>query len=279
MNLDHILRQMPELTLAYLIRVISALLILYFGRLAVRWGINLFRGFLRRKKVDETLVSFFSNLAQSTLMVMVLIAALAQLGVQTTSLIALLGAAGLAVGLSLQGSLSNFAAGVLIVIFKPFRVGDAIEAGGVLGIVEEIGILTTELRSPDNRKIIVPNSKIMADSIVNYTAKPTRRLDLKVQVSYADDLQKARRVVEEILAGEPRVLKDPSPVIGVLELGDNGVTLAIRPWVNTTNYWPVMFALNERIKERFAQEGITIPFPTQTVYNYGDMGLPTSRKE
>jgi len=266
MNLDHILRQMPELTLAYLIRVISALLILYFGRLAVRWGINLFRDYLRRKKVDETLVSFFSNLAQSTLMVMVLIAALAQLGVQTTSLIALLGAAGLAVGLSLQGSLSNFAAGVLIVIFKPFRVGDAIEAGGVLGIVEEIGILTTELRSPDNRKIIVPNSKIMADSIVNYTAKPTRRLDLKVQVSYADDLQKARRVVEEILAGEPRVLKDPSPVIGVLELGDNGVTLAIRPWVNTTDYWPVMFALNERIKERFAQEGITIPFPQRVVH-------------
>ncbi len=271
MNLDSLLKQMPELTLAYLFRLVSAVLILYLGRWAVRGGINLFRGFLRRKKVDETLVSFFSNLLQSVLMVLILIAALAQVGIQTTSLVALLGAAGLAVGLSLQGSLSNFAAGVLIVIFKPFRVGDAIEAAGVLGIVEEIGILTAELRTPDNRKVLVPNSKIMADSIVNYTAKPTRRLDLKVQVSYSDDLQKVRRVLESVLAEEPRLLKDPAPVIGVLELGENGVTFAVRPWVSTADYWPVFFALNQRIKERFDQEGITIPFPQRVVHFSGTM--------
>jgi len=172
----------------------------------------------------------------------------------------------LAIGLALQGSLANFAAGVLMIIFKPFRVGDYIEGGGVAGAVEEIGIFTTELKSPDNRKIIVPNAKMTSDNIVNYTAKEIRRVDIVAGVSYGDDLDQVRKVLESLLAKDERILKDPAPTIGVLELADSSVNIAVRPWVKTSDYWDVFFATQESIKKQFDAAGISIPFPQRDVH-------------
>jgi small conductance mechanosensitive channel len=218
--------------------------------------------------VDETLVSFIVNLTYIVLMTFIIIAALGQLGVQTASFVAVLGAAGLAVGLALQGSLANFAAGVLMIIFKPFKVGDFIEAGGTSGVVEEIGIFTTELKSPDNKKVIIPNAKVTGDNIVNYTAKDKRRVDIIAGVSYEDDLDKVRKVLEEIITDDERILEDPSPTIGVLELADSSVNFVVRPWVKTADYWDVFFSTQEKIKKRFDAEGITIPFPQRDVHVY-----------
>jgi small conductance mechanosensitive channel len=201
-------------------------------------------------------------------MAFVIIAAVGKLGVQTASFVAVIGAAGLAVGLALQGSLANFAAGVLMVIFKPFKVGDFIEAGGSTGVVEEIGIFTTELKSPDNKKIIVPNAKVTGDNIINYTAKDKRRVDIVAGVSYSSDLDKVRKVLEEILSGDDRILQEPAPTISVLELANSSVNFAVRPWVKPADYWDVFFAIQEKIKKSFDAEGIAIPFPQHDVHIY-----------
>jgi small conductance mechanosensitive channel len=193
-------------------------------------------------------------------------AAIAQLGIQTTSFIAVLGAAGFAIGLALQGSLGNFAAGVMMIIFRPFKAGDFVEAAGISGVVEEIKIFTTTLRTGDNKTIIVPNSNITSSIIVNYSAKPTRRVDLTVGVSYSDNLDKVREVISGIIAADDRVLVDPGPTIAVSELADSSVNFAVRVWVNGSDYWPVFFDLNETIKKRFDEEGISIPFPQQDVH-------------
>jgi small conductance mechanosensitive channel len=198
----------------------------------------------------------------------VILAALAQLGIQTTSFIAVIGAAGLAVGLALQGSLANFAAGVLMVIFRPFQVGDFIEGAGVSGIVEEMQIFTTQLRTPDNKTIIIPNAKITGDNVTNYTRKDKRRVDLVIGVSYRDEIGKVKGVVADVLNGDERVLKDPAPTIAVLELGDSSVNFAVRPWVRTEDYWDVYFETTEKIKKRFDAEGISIPFPQRDVHLY-----------
>jgi len=188
--------------------------------------------------------------------------------VQTTSFVAVVGAAGLTIGLALQGSLANFAAGILMIIFKPFKVGDYIEGGGVDGIVEEIGIFTTELKTFDNKKIIVPNAKLTSDNIINYTAREIRRVDIVASVSYSDDLDKVRKVLEDILAADEHVLKEPAPKIAVLELADSSVNFAVRPWVKTSDYWDVFFATQESIKKQFDAAGISIPFPQQDVHLY-----------
>jgi len=182
--------------------------------------------------------------------------------------VAVLGAAGLAVGLALQGSLSNFAAGVLMIIFKPFKVGDFVEAGGTAGVVVDINIFTTIMKTGDNKKIIIPNGKINSDNITNFSANDTRRVDLVAGVSYGDDLDKVKTVLKEILAADERVLKDPEPTIGVLELADSSVNFAVRPWVKTADYWPTLFAVQEEIKKRFDKEGISIPFPQQDVHMF-----------
>ncbi len=187
---------------------------------------------------------------------------------QTTSFVAVVGAAGLTIGLALQGSLANFAAGILMIIFKPFKVGDYIEGGGVDGIVEEIGIFTTELKTFDNKKIIVPNAKLTSDNIINYTAREIRRVDIVASVSYSDDLDKVRKVLEDILAADEHVLKEPAPKIAVLELADSSVNFAVRPWVKTSDYWDVFFATQESIKKQFDAAGISIPFPQQDVHLY-----------
>jgi small conductance mechanosensitive channel len=254
----------------YGLKVVAALAILILGRfvaLAIR---GVVRKTLQRSRADAALVSFLTSLSYALLMTFVIIAALSQLGIQTASFVAILGAAGLAVGLALQGSLANFAAGVIMMIFKPFRVGDYVEAGGTAGVVEEIGIFTTEMKTPDNKKVIVPNAKVTGDNIINYSAKEQRRIDLVAGVSYNDDLDKVRKVLEQILREDERILTDPAPTVGVLELGDSSVNFAVRPWVKTADYWDVFFAVQEKIKKRFDKEGIVIPFPQRDVHMFNE---------
>jgi len=199
-------------------------------------------------------------------MLFVIIAAINQIGVQTTSLIAVMGAAGLAVGLALQGSLANFASGVLIVMFRPYRVGDFVEAAGIAGVVLQVQILTTILKTGDNKQIIVPNGAITSGNIVNYSTKPTRRVDLVLGVGYDDDLKQARQLIDKMLEEHELVLKDPAPTVGVLELADSSVNFAVRPWVNTADYWTVYFDLHEQFKLRCDAAGISIPFPQRDVH-------------
>ena len=248
------------------INLITAIVIFFVGK----WVVNLVvKGLLKamqKSEVDTTLRRFVANLARMLLMLFVIIAAIGALGVKTASLVALIGAAGLAVGLALQGSLSNFAAGVLIVLFRPYKVGDWIEGGGVSGSVEEVQILTTVLKTGDNKRVIIPNSQIMGTTITNYSANETRRVDLVVGVSYSDDLDKVRKELEGLVAADDRILDEPAVTIAVSELADSSVNFVLRPWVNTSDYWGVYFGLTEAIKKRFDEVGISIPFPQQDVY-------------
>jgi small conductance mechanosensitive channel len=230
---------------------------------------------MTKAKVDETLVRFVKDLCYVALLTFVIIAALANVGIQTASFIALIGAAGLAVGLALQGSLANFAAGVLMLIFKPIRVGDFVEAGGAKGTAKEIGIFTTVLSSPDNVRIIVPNSQVMGSTISNYTINGTRRVDMVIGVSYEDDLKKAKEVIEGVLATDERILPDPAPVVAVSALADSSVNFVVRPWVNVADYWGTYFDLTERIKVALDENGITIPFPQRDVHmKNGNVAAP-----
>jgi small conductance mechanosensitive channel len=266
--MEQIIIKLQEWIAFYGLKVIAAAAILVIGRF-IAMGVRAFvKRLLQRIKVDETLVSFVTSLSYVAMMTFVIIAAVGQLGVQTTSFVAVIGAAGLAVGLALQGSLANFAAGVLMIIFKPFKVGDYIDAGGTSGEVETVGIFTTELISPDNKKVIIPNAKVTADNIVNYTAKDRRRVDILARVGYGENLDKVRNILVDILADDRRVLKDPVPTVGVLELGESSVNLAVRAWVRTSDYWDVFFAVQEMIKTRFGAEGIGVPFPHRGVALY-----------
>lgn len=250
------------------INIAIALAIFYVGKLVVSLVVRGIRKVMQAQEVDKTLETFIANLVRMVLMVVVIIAAIGQIGIQTTSFIAIFGAAGLAVGLALQGSLSNFASGVLIVLFRPYRVGDFVEAAGIAGSVVEVQILTTVLKTGDNKQIIVPNSQIMDSIITNYSANPTRRVDMVVGVSYDDDLDKVRATLEELIAADDRILDDPAPTIAVSELADSSVNFVVRPWVNSADYWGVMFDLTEAIKKRFDKEGISFPFPQQDVHVY-----------
>jgi small conductance mechanosensitive channel len=250
------------------IKTLIAVAIFYVGRIIARILQRGLRKLMRTQEVDKILETFVCNLAYWTIMTFVIIAAINQVGIQTTSLIAIMGAAGLAVGLALQGSLSNFAAGVLIVVFRPYRVGDWVEAAGISGAVEQVQILTTVLKTGDNKQIIVPNSQIMGSIITNYSANETRRVDLTVGVSYGDDLDKVRATIRELVDADERILKDPACLIAVATLADSSVNFTVRPWVKTADYWGVMFDLTEAIKKRFDQEGISIPFPQQDVHLY-----------
>ena len=268
MDLSNIIPKLQEWVAFYSLKIVAAVAIFIVGRWIAKLLRNLVERMMTKGKVDEALVKFVGNITYVALIVIVVIAALNQLGIQTTSFIAIIGAAGLAIGLALQGSLANFAAGVLMIIFRPFKVGDYVEGAGTAGTVEEISIFTTVLKSPDNKIIIVPNAKITGDNIVNYSAKDSRRLDLVIGVGYSDDLQKVKEVLYDILKNEDRILKDPAPTVGVLELADSSVNFAVRPWVRTGDYWTLFFDLKEKIKERFDAESISIPFPQQDVHLY-----------
>ena len=248
--------------------VIVALIIFYVGRMVVSLVVGGLRKFMQKQNIDKTLETFVCNLVRIVLLVVVIIAAIGQLGIQTTSFIAIFGAAGLAVGLALQGSLSNFASGVLIVLFRPYKVGDFIEGAGVSGSVENVQIMTTILKTGDNKQVIIPNSKIMGSIITNYSANATRRVDMVIGVSYSDDLDKVRSIIQELVAADDRILDEPACTIAVSALADSSVNFVVRPWVKTPDYWPVMFALTEAIKKRFDQEGISIPFPQRDVHLY-----------
>jgi small conductance mechanosensitive channel len=268
MEVQQLIAKGYELGTDFGVKILAALAIFIIGRWVVRYLRNLTSRVMEKRDVDPTLVKFVANMAYVALLTFVIIAALGMLGIQTTSFIAVLGAAGLAVGLALQGSLSNFAAGVLMIIFRPFKVGDFIEGAGVVGVVEEIQIFTTQLTTPDNKTIIIPNAKLTADNIVNYTVKGTRRADMVFGIGYEDDIDKARDIIVEILSKEERILKDPSPQVALSELADSSVNFVARPWVDAGDYWGVVFDVTEAVKKRFDAEGISIPFPQRDVHLY-----------
>lgn len=266
--MDFSLETLQTLAIDYSINLVFAVLIYIIGKWIAKGLKRLLMRTMERAQVDKLLVTFVSNLVYAALLTLIIIAALGQLGIQTASFIAVLGAAGLAVGFALQGSLSNFAAGVLVIIFRPFKVGDFIEAGGTAGVVESIDIFTTNIRTGDNKAIIVPNGKIMGDTIVNYSAKDTRRIDLVVGISYDADIKQAKTILNDIVMADERILKDPAVTIGVLELADSSVNLVLRPWVNSADYWAVYFDVQEAIKYRFDEAGIGIPYPQTDVHLY-----------
>lgn len=248
------------------IRIITAAAIWLVGKWFAEKLTGLLRKAMTRTGLDVMLVQFLGNIINVVLLVVVIIAALDSLGVPTTSMLAVFGAAGLAVALALKDSLGNLASGVMLITIRPFRVGDFIEAGGISGVPEEIRIFSTVMRTPDNRQIIVPNGQIANGVIINYNAKPTRRLDLVFGISYGDDLRKAKTIIERILGEDQRVLRDPAPLVAVGELADSSVNINVRPWVTTEDFWPLRADLLENIKLAFDAEGVTIPFPQRDVH-------------
>ncbi|AWB71497.1 small-conductance mechanosensitive channel MscS [Vibrio cholerae] len=255
-----------DLLIQYGVNVISAILILFIGNLVVKGVAGSVANVLKKKEMDKAVVDFIHGLVRYTLFIIVLIAALSRIGVQTASVVAVIGAAGLAVGLALQGSLSNFAAGVLIVAFRPFKSGDYVEIGGVAGSVDSIQIFQTVLKSPDNKMVVVPNSAVIGGAITNYSRHETRRVDMVIGVSYKSDLQKTKRVLRETLEKDPRILKDPDMTIGVLTLADSSINFVVRPWCKTEDYWAVYFDSMQAIKEALDANGIEIPFPQMDVH-------------
>jgi small conductance mechanosensitive channel len=249
-------------------KLLVALIIFYVGRIVAKMLVKGIHKVMRAQEVDQILETFVCNLAYWMVMVFVIIAAISQIGVQTTSLIAVMGAAGLAIGLALQGSLSNFAAGVLIVVFRPYRVGDFVEVAGISGSVVQVQILSTILKTGDNKQIVVPNAQIMNSIITNYSANNTRRVDMIIGVSYDDNLDKVRDTLRELVNADSRIMQDPECLIAVAELADSSVNFFVRPWVASSDYWAVKFDLTESIKKRFDQDGISFPFPQRDVHLY-----------
>lgn len=248
------------------INIILALAVFIVGRWLASMIVRGVKRLMKRANMDEALIGFLSSILNAILLVVVIIAALEQLGVNTTSVLAVFAAAGLAVGLALKDSLSNFSAGVMLIIFKPFKVGNFVEAAGIAGVVEEIRIFNTQLRTGDNREIIVPNSQIYSGIITNFSAREQRRIDLVIGIGYEDDIRAAKQILEEIMQAEERILKDPEPVILVSELGESSVDLAVRPWVSSADYWNVRSDLLETIKREFDAKGISIPYPQRDVH-------------
>lgn len=270
-DVEALLQRLVELASEYGLKVLAALAIFIIGRWVAGILSRAVERTLRKRNVDPTLVGFTTGMSNALMLAFVVIASLSQIGIQTTSFVAIIGAAGLAIGLALQGSLSNFAAGVLLIIFKPYKVDDYIVAGGGEGIVKDIGIFTTTVITLDNRTQIIPNSVATGGVIENYSKQGTRRLDLVAGVSYGDDILKVKGILKEILDNEDRILAEPKPTIGLMEMGDSSINFAFRPWVKVEDYWDLFFDLQERIKIRFDEEGITIPFPQRDVHISKDL--------
>ncbi len=248
------------------LKIVLALVIFYVGRMAVAVIVKAVSKLMAGRGTDEILVKFLTSILRWVLLLFVVIASLSQLGIDTTSLVALLGAAGLAIGLSLQSSLSNFAAGVMLIIFRPFTKGDFVEAGGAMGSVDKISILTTTMTTPDNKEVIVPNSAVFGSNITNFSARPTRRVDMVFGISYDDDIRKAKQVLEDIIAADERILAEPAPVIALGALNDSSVDFLVRPWVKSQDYWGVYWGTTEAVKLKFDEAGISIPYPQMDVH-------------
>lgn len=264
----------------YGVQFITAIAIFIVGKWIVRRAVNLAKKAMNKTSIDETLVGFVGNILYALGLAFVVIAVLSQVGIETTSLAAIVAAAGLAIGLALQGSLSNFAAGFLIILFRSFKVGDYIEAGGTAGTVKDISIFTTTLTTPDNCEVIVPNSNITSGCITNYSANTTRRIDLVIGVAYDADLPKTKTLLTDVLTEESRVLKTPEPMVEVSELGDNSVNFVVRPWVKAGDYWGTRFDLMRNIKIALDKSNVGIPFPQRDVHLYikdGEMPVPANQ--
>ncbi|NQT37194.1 MAG: mechanosensitive ion channel [Planctomycetes bacterium] len=266
---NQILAFVTERGFAFSMNILAAIVLFIVGR----WVAKILRAFsvklMARADVDETLSKFLANIVYGLLLTFVVVAAVDRLGVNTTSLAAVIAAAGLAIGLALQSSLANFASGVMLILFKPFEVGDFVEAGGSKGVVEEIHIFSTIMRTGDNIQMIVPNGQITGGTITNFTAKKTRRIDLVIGCGYGDDLKAVRDFLESLIAADERILKDPEPVVAVNELADSSVNFVVRPWVGAADYWAVRWDLTEKIKLGFDEKGFSIPYPQQDVHVHG----------
>jgi small conductance mechanosensitive channel len=253
----------------FALNLLAAILIFVIGRWLSKLISTIIARVMTKAKVERLLVTFVQHLSYFALLAFVIIAALDRVGIKLTAAIAVLGAAALAIAFALQGSLSNFAAGILMVIFKPFKVGDFVELAGVQGTVQEIQVLTTVINSLDNTRIIIPNAQVTSSTIHNFTANGSRRVDIKIGISYGDDLKKAKQVIEEVLAADEKILKNPAPTVAVYELGDSSVNFAVRPWVKPTDYWDVYFDVTANVKLALENNGLTIPFPQRDIHIKG----------
>jgi len=258
------------IVIPWAIKIFFALVIFIVGKILAKSITNLVRKGMRKSGMDEALIKFLGGLVYAVLLVAVILAAVDTLGVKVTSLLAIVGAAGLAVGLALKDSLANFAAGVMIMIFRPFKIGDFVTTGGVAGVVDEIGLFCVLMHTPDNQRIIIPNSAVFGNTITNTSALPTRRIDLVMGISYDDNIGTAKKIIEDIIAADERILDDPAPVIAVSELADSSVNLVVRPWVKSEDYWPTRFDLLETMKVKLEEGGISIPFPQRDVHIYNE---------
>jgi small conductance mechanosensitive channel len=255
-----------EMLSIYGIPLLHAILIYWIGSKVVKYITRYICHLMTKAKTDDTLVKFARHLIHAAGIVFVIIGALTKLGMPTTSMVAAVGAAGLAIGLALQGALSNFAAGILIIMFKPFKVGDLIDAGGTIGTVREIELFTSKLITPDNKTAVIPNSLLTADKIINYTETETIRVDLTFGCSYGDDNDKVKSVLMNILTSDERVLKEPAPMVSISGHGDSSINYAVRPWVKAVDYWDVHFDMHEKVKKEFDEQGISIPFPQRDLH-------------
>lgn len=272
LDIDALLTQLSSIVSAYGLKVIGAILVLIIGRAIAGMLRRATRRGLERADIDKTLIPFITGLVYTLAMVFVGVAVLGLFGIPTASFIAVLGAAGLAVGLAMQGTLSNFAAGVMLLIFRPFRVGDLVEVAGTLGVVREIGIFATQLDTLDHVRVIISNGTVYGDKISNYTANEIRRVDLTVGVSYGDDLEKAKQTILAVVNGHEKVLKDPAPQVEVVEMADSSVNFVVRPWCATDDYWRVYFDVTQGCKERLEAAGCSIPFPQRDVHLFPQDG-------
>jgi small conductance mechanosensitive channel len=266
MDMNQVMEQITAFVTQWGLKVVGALAVFIVGRIVAGMIRRAVRRALQRADVDATLRPFLSGLVYYLALAVVLIAVLNLFGIQTASLIAVLGAAGLAVGLALQGTLSNFASGVMLLVFRPFQVGNYVEVAGTAGSVEQVGVFNTTLKSPDNVRIVVPNSQIYGSTIKNYNGFETRRIDLVMGISYDDDIGVAVKTIGSILEADPRVLKDPAPVVAVNELGDSSVNLVVRPWCQASDYWALKWDLTREMKEGLERAGCSIPFPQRDVH-------------
>lgn len=265
-DLEPILGQLVNIVSAWGLKIVGAIAVLVIGRFVARWARRLIRNLMQRGQADATLVPFVAGVVYYLILAFVAVAVLGMVGVQTASMVAVLGAAGLAVGLALQGTLSNFASGVMLLVFRPFGVGDYIDAGGTAGSVQSVGLFSTTLNTPDNVRIIVPNSAVYGSTIKNYAANATRRNDIVIGVSYDDDLAVAVSTIERVLQEDARVLAEPAPLVAISELGDSSVNIVVRPWCAKEDYWALRFELMRTLKERLEAAGCSIPFPQRDVH-------------